>query len=209
MSLPPLQLHMSLPPIAATHATLLHTSPLHGLYYPSHSYIYCIATHHMPHSCMATSLPLLQLHMSPPLSHLQYMGHVAAHPAAAWATSPLLQPYRPCPCPSCSCMTMSLPPLQLHMSPHPITATHAPLSCTLLLHGPCHPPHSCTASPCTSQLHGPCWHLPLSHTGYVATYLAAACTTLLPLAVLAPGPTSYVCSCRTFVPILNSRKYIY
>jgi hypothetical protein len=30
MSLPPLQLHMSLPPIAATHATLLHTSPLHG-----------------------------------------------------------------------------------------------------------------------------------------------------------------------------------
>jgi hypothetical protein len=172
---------------------------------PSQPHMPC---HHAPRYCIG--------HVTP---HCSYACPIVTHLAAAWAMSPPLQLHRVA-AHITAAWAMLAPPSQPPLQPYrvtahitaawatspPITAAHAPSSHALLLHGPCRPPCRCIASPHTLQLHGPCWCLPLSCTGCVATHLTAAHTTLLPLAVLAPGPTSYVCSCRNFP---NSRKYIY
>ena len=155
---------------------------------------------HMRLNCMA---------MSPPPSH--FHSYVAAP----------LQPHRPQrpPPSSCACWTpsytaMVLPPSQLHMSPPlchlhgpchsmprswmhyaaaPITAMHAVSPHALLLHRPCHPPHSHTALPHTLQLGGPCHPLPLNHASHVTTCLAARWATLPPPSQL--GTPHYCMPC--------------
>ena len=107
---------------------------------------------HMPCSCMAMLLPPSQPHMSPHASqlhgpccrpHCSRTCRIAAHLAAAQATSPhalqLHGPHRRTPC---SCIG--------HVAVH-LAAAWATLLCALQLHGPHrHAPCSCTPCCCPS-----------------------------------------------------------
>src|SRR6266851_4546337 len=143
-----------------------------------------------------------------PHCHVPRMHPVVAHLTAAWPrhhplaaahTTSLLPAHV---APLAAAHTTSPHALQHGYITASLTVAHITSPCASLLHRPCRPPHSCTChiaahlviarttSP-PSQLHMLHRCAPDSHMGHVAVHLVAAHHIAAPLAVLAPGPTSY------------------